>query len=100
MAVNLGMSFIGIMFNLLYNMWVLKRMMYLDALLAGVLVCMVPVYVQREPDLIYIIMLVAGSVLGFVYKRSGVVYKTEDDCKYLIEENKKIRGIYEIIICL
>jgi len=93
MAVNVSMGFIGVVLTLLYNMWVLKKMMYIDALILGVTFCMIPVYVQREPDIIYLVMLITGCMLGFIFKKAGFAYKIDSDSVYIMEEPKIKKGI-------
>ena len=70
LAVNISMCFIGVVFNILANMWILKKMMYLDVALAALLACILPLYLESEPDLIYVIMLILGATIGYMMRRN------------------------------
>ena len=88
LAVNVAFCFLGVVMTLLINLWMLKRTSYMDALIIGIMFCMIPVYIQQEPDLIYIIMLVAGTVLGLIQKRSSIVKKSNRNRTYRTDSTK------------
>lgn len=88
LAVNIAAIGLGIISVFLVNMWI-KRMMYLDAILLSVLMIIYPCYIEREPDLIYMIMLLCGGGLGYVYNRSNHPYNEMGDNVLKVQKEKK-----------
>ena len=78
LAVNLAAISLGIISVFLINMWI-KRMMYLDAMLLAVLMIIYPCYIEREPDLIYVMMILCGGGLAYVYNKSRHYYNEQTD---------------------
>ena len=88
LAVNIAAIGLGIISVFLVNMWI-KRMMYLDASLLSVLMIIYPCYIEREPDLIYMIMLLCGGGFAYVYNRSKHPYNEMKDNILKIQKEKK-----------
>lgn len=88
LAVNIAAIGLGIISVFLVNMWI-KRMMYLDAILLSVLMIIYPCYIEREPDLIYMIMLLCGGGLAYVYNRAKHPYNEMKDNVLKIQKQKK-----------
>lgn len=85
LAVNIAAIAIGILFNFLFNMWV-TRMMYMDAFLMVMIMLIYPSYVECEPDLIYVIMVICASAMAYILRKSQHYEKTQQDSVYKVEE--------------
>ena len=86
-AITISMSIIGVAFNVLLNNYILRRARYMVAIFLGVTVNVFAFYMQREPDTIYSIMLLAGIVMTFVLKGGRHFYLSRRD--HVFEKSKK-----------
>ncbi|MBR3537475.1 MAG: transglutaminase domain-containing protein [Eubacterium sp.] len=67
-AITVAVTLIGIAANILLNNYILRRARYMIAIFLGVTINLVPLYMEREPELIYSLMLIAGIAMTYVLK--------------------------------
>lgn len=68
--------FIGIVIDILLNVYVSRRMQYVAVLNIVMFFNVIPLYLICEPDILYVIMLLLGIALTYVYK-SGQHYSPQ-----------------------
>ena len=62
--------FIGIVLDILLNVYISRRMQYMNALITILPVNLIPIYMTLEPNMIYALMIVAATAIAMVYKTS------------------------------
>ena len=67
-AITVAVTLIGIAANILLNNYILRRARYMIAAFLGVTINLIPLYMEREPALIYSLMLISGICMTFVLK--------------------------------
>ncbi|MBQ8413239.1 MAG: transglutaminase domain-containing protein, partial [Lachnospiraceae bacterium] len=97
--------FIGIVLNVLLNVYISRRMQYVNSLLTIMSLNLIPLYLTEEPDALYVVMMLAGLAMAYVLKSSGhyspQVNVKRDDYIYKEKGRKKkknntISYIYDI----
>ena len=68
LAITIFVTLIGIAVNILLNNYILRRARYMIAAFLGVTVNLIPLYMEKEPNLIYSMMLMMGLVMTFILK--------------------------------
>lgn len=98
-TITLAVLFIGIVLDILLNVYISRRMQYLTAIFIVMFFNIIPLYMTEEPDMLYTIMLIAGIAMTYVLK-SGKHYSPQVSSKRsntIFEKNKKnISYIYDI----
>lgn len=98
-TVTLAVLFIGIVLDILLNVYISRRMQYLTAIFIVMFFNVIPLYMTEEPDMLYTIMLLAGIAMTYVLK-SGKHYSPQVSTKrsnVVFEKKKKnISYIYDI----
>lgn len=94
-SVTFAVLFIGIVLDILLNVYISRRMQYVTAIFLIMGLNMVPLYMVFEPNNFYVIMVLGGIALAYVY-RSGRHYSPQvsvkrDDIKF--KEKRKKREI-------
>ena len=67
-AVTVAVCLIGIAVNILLNNYILRRARYMIAAFLGVTVNLIPLYMEKEPELLYSLMLIAGLSMTYILK--------------------------------
>ena len=67
-AITVAITLIGIAANILLNNYILRRARYMIAAFLGVTINLIPLYMEKEPALIYSLMLISGICMTFVLK--------------------------------
>ncbi len=68
MAVTIAVTLIGIALNILLNNYILRRARYMVAAFLAVTVNLLALYMEKEPELLYSMMLIAGLSMTYVLK--------------------------------
>ncbi|MGN0436151.1 MAG: transglutaminase domain-containing protein [Wujia sp.] len=76
LTVTFVVLFIGIVLDVLLNVYISRRMQYFTAIFIVMGLNMIPLYLTKEPDNIYIIMFLIGISMAYVYK-SGKHYQPQ-----------------------
>ena len=91
--------FIGIVLDILLNVYISRRMQYLTAIFIVMFFNVIPLYMTEEPDMLYTIMLIAGIAMTYVLK-SGRHYSPQVSVKRsdAVFENKKksVSYVYDV----
>lgn len=94
MATTISMSFIGIVASVVLDILFMYRMRYLWAAFLSLPFLLFPVYIGREPNLLYVGMLLMGLSATLVWKRAGHFEKMDSDSVYGLDKKKNLRYIY------
>lgn len=86
-AVTISMTLIGIALNILLNNYILRRARYMVAVFLTVTLNLIAFYMQREPDAVYMIMLIAGLIMTYVLKSGRHYWLSRND--RIFEKTKK-----------
>ena len=96
LAVTIAMCFIGIVTNILLNVYISRRMQYIVAIVVVMTVNLVPLYFEHEPDTIYSLMLLTGITLTYIMK-SGQHYKVHTtDQAFEADKKNNLKYVYNI----
>lgn len=95
--------FIGIVLDILLNVYISRRMQYVTAIFIVMSLNVIPLYMVMEPDMLYAIMLLSGMAMAFVFK-SGKHYSPQvsvkrNDNAYAFKgrkKNQEIAYVYDI----
>ncbi|MCR4749608.1 MAG: transglutaminase-like domain-containing protein [Lachnospiraceae bacterium] len=87
LAVTFASCYLGAVCVILVNMSIVKRMMFGDLFLNSMIVLFLPVYLELEPNFIYIVFLVSGIVIADIWKVTGKYEKVDSNSVYI--RNKK-----------
>ena len=72
--------FIGIVLDILLNVYISRRMQYVNALLVVMGLNLIPLYLTEEPDMLYAAMVIGGISMAYVLK-SGKHYSPQMNVK-------------------
>lgn len=72
--------FIGIVLDILLNVYISRRMQYVTAIVIVMFLNVIPLYMTDEPDLLYSMMLLVGIAMTYVFK-SGKHYSPQVSVK-------------------
>ncbi len=68
MAITIAVTLIGIALNILLNNYILRRARYMIAAFLGITINLIPLYMEKEPHLIYSLMVIAGVCMTYILK--------------------------------
>lgn len=86
-AITISASMLGIAVNILLNNYILRRARYMVAIFIVVTINLVAFYMQKEPALIYTVMLISGIAMSMVLKGSGHYLLSRND--HIFKRKKK-----------
>ena len=90
--------FIGIVLDILLNVYISRRMQYATAMFIVMFFNVIPLYMTLEPDILYALMLLAGISMAYVIKvsrhYSPQVAIKRSDSKYETRGRKKREFFY------
>lgn len=72
--------FIGIVLDILLNVYISRRMQYVNALFVIMSLNLIPLYLTEEPDMLYAAMIIAGISMAYAFK-SGKHYSPQMNVK-------------------
>lgn len=94
--------FIGIVLDILLNVYISRRMQYATAIVIIMFLNLIPLYLVMEPDMLYVMMMLAGISMAIVFK-AGKHYSPQisirrDDGKYKLQGKKRreIAYVYDV----
>lgn len=88
-AVTVSMSYIGCVCCVIANILVSRKMRCGMVLLVAAGTLAMPLYLEKEPSLLYTVMLLAGTVLCFMIRSGGHYRLTFDNHAYTWKEKKR-----------
>lgn len=93
LAVTVSMCYIGAVVCLIVNILISRRMNYFLVLFAVVVTLIFPLYLQLEPEPLFVIQLFTGLFLAAGVSRSGHYSIEKTDSKY-VQKKHTIRYVY------
>lgn len=93
-ATTISMSFIGSVASVVLDIFLMYRMRYLWAAFLSLPFLLFPVYIGREPSLLYVGMLLVGLLAAFAWKRAGHFQKVDSDSAYMVDKKNNLHCIY------
>ncbi len=96
LAVTVSMCFVGIVSNILLNVYISRRMQYMVAIPIVITLNLIPIYFELEPDTIYTVMLLGGLSLTYVLKASQHYRVRSNDNMYLMDKKKNVKYAYNL----
>lgn len=91
LTVTYVVLFIGIVLDVLLNVYISRRMQYVTAIFIVMGLNMIPLYLTEEPDNFYVIMFLVGISMAYIYK-SGKHFGKQVNTKrndYIFEKKRK-----------
>ncbi|MDE7232979.1 MAG: transglutaminase-like domain-containing protein [Lachnospiraceae bacterium] len=82
LAVTISMCFIGCICCILMNVLISRRMRYFMAILVGVGMLLMPMYLELEPDGLYIAMFLGGLLSAYIVRCGGHYQLRQGNAKY------------------
>lgn len=82
LAVTISMCFIGCICCILMNVLISRRMRYFLAILVGVGMLLMPMYLELEPDGLYIAMFLGGLLSAYIIRCGGHYQLRQGNAKY------------------
>ena len=67
-AITVAVTLIGIAVNILLNNYILRRARYMIAAFLGITINLIALYMEKEPELLYSLMVISGVCMTFVLK--------------------------------
>lgn len=86
-AVTVAVIALGIAMNILLNNYILRRARYMVGIGLTVTINIFAFYMEREPDILYSLMLIAAIVMTFILKAGNHYWLSRNDD--IFEKNKK-----------
>ncbi|MDD6400287.1 MAG: transglutaminase-like domain-containing protein [Lachnospiraceae bacterium] len=68
LTVTMAAIFIGVVMNILLNVYISRRMQYMTAIFITMFLNFVPIYLEVNPDIIFVLMLLFGYAIAIVLK--------------------------------
>ena len=108
-TVTIAFIYIGWVFAILLNALISRQMKYFAVLFTAFVFLTIPFYLECEPDMLYILILMAGTAIVFVFRGGRHTPITPDDRKYEYRSRKRyINYVYSFrhhlamiaVICL
>lgn len=87
LAITIAASIIGVIANILLNNYILRRARYMVAIFITVSANMIAFYLQKEPALVYSIMLLMGIAMSITIKAGGHYRLSRND--HIFKRSKK-----------
>ena len=94
--------FIGIVLDILLNVYISRRMQYVTAIVIIMSLNLIPLYLTEEPDLLYAIMMLAGISMAIVFKAgrhySPQVSVKRSSARFQVQgkRKKEIAYVYDV----
>ena len=82
LAVSISMCFIGCICCILMNVLISRRMRYFMAIFVGVGMLLMPMYLELEPDGLYIAMYLGGLLTAYIIRCGGHYQLRQGNAKY------------------
>lgn len=96
-TVTIAFVYVGWVHAILLNALISRQMKYFAVMFSSFFFLTVPFYLECEPDMLYILMLLAGCVIVFVFRgaRHTPITKTNERFEY-IPKKKFINYVYSV----
>ena len=94
--------FIGIVLDILLNVYISRRMQYVTAIVIIMCLNLIPLYLTMEPDLLYVLMMLAGVAMAIIFKAgkhySPQVSVKRSNAQFQVQGKKKkeVAYVYDV----
>jgi transglutaminase-like putative cysteine protease len=94
--------FIGIVLDILLNVYISRRMQYVTAIVIIMSLNLIPLYLTMEPDLLYVLMMLAGVSMAVIFKAgkhySPQVSVRRSSARFQVQGKKKkeVAYVYDV----
>lgn len=94
--------FIGIVLDILLNVYISRRMQYATAIVIIMSLNLIPLYLTMEPDLLYVLMMLAGVSMAIIFKAgkhySPQVSVRRSSAQFRVQGKKKkeVAYVYDV----
>lgn len=94
--------FIGIVLDILLNVYISRRMQYVTAIVIIMSLNLIPLYLTMEPDLLYVLMMLAGVSMAIIFKAgkhySPQVSVKRSSAQFRVQGKKKkeVAYVYDV----
>lgn len=94
--------FIGIVLDILLNVYISRRMQYATAIVIIMSLNLIPLYLTMEPDLLYVLMMLAGISMAIIFKAgkhySPQVSVKRSSAQFRVQGKKKkeVAYVYDV----
>lgn len=100
--------FIGIVLDILLNVYISRRMQYVTAIVIVMFLNVIPLYLTEEPDMFYSLMLLSGIAMAYAFKsgkhyspqvsikRTDCVFEDKNRQKRAAKRKKEISYVYDV----
>ncbi|MCR4604817.1 MAG: transglutaminase-like domain-containing protein [Eubacterium sp.] len=85
LTITISSIYVGWVNAILFNVIISRRMKYMVATVLSVLVLLIPFYLEKEPDLFYSVMLIAGIILTWIMRGGEHFDITPDNNRYIVK---------------
>ncbi|MBR1442816.1 MAG: transglutaminase domain-containing protein [Firmicutes bacterium] len=89
-AVTISMSYVGAIVCILVNIYILRKMLYFFSTLVVTLIMFFPLYIEREPDFIYVVFIISSVAMIFIMYGSERNIIEPNDSLYSVKTEKRI----------
>lgn len=94
LAATVSMAYLGAILAMVVNMLLIRRMRYVCAAALTLPLLLFPVYIKREPQMLYAGLLLCGLLAALAWKRSGLYEKQDSDSVYTVDKKNNISRVY------
>ncbi|MEE3467342.1 MAG: transglutaminase-like domain-containing protein [Eubacterium sp.] len=88
-TVTIAMVYVGWVHAILLNALISRQMKYFAVMFASFFFLTVPFYLECEPDMLYILMLMAGCLIVFVFRGARHTPIKKDDQRFEYQKKKR-----------
>lgn len=85
-AATISMSFLGIVGSMILTIFLMYWMRYLSAASLSLLFFLFPIYIRREPGVLYPGMVLMGIFAAYAWRRAGHYSKVDSNSAYKIDK--------------
>lgn len=89
LAITISMCYVGCVCCIFMNILISRRMQYVAAIPLCMGVLLMPLYLELEPDLIYVVMLVSGLLAAYVVRGNGHYRLSQENTCYQFQAKTK-----------
>lgn len=94
-TIPVAMCYVGWVAGIVVNVLISRRMRYVAASVLSMVVLFIPLYLEREPSTLYILMLSGGLFLAFMFRKNGHYDLSLQNQRYQCDaKRKRITYVY------
>ncbi|MBR1874394.1 MAG: hypothetical protein IJ807_05770 [Eubacterium sp.] len=94
-TVTIAFVYVGWVFAILLNALISRQMKYFAVMFTAFLFLLVPFYLEREPDMLYLLMLMAGCIIVYAFRGGRHTPITTNDQRFeYMPKKRHINYVY------